>query len=155
MYRQLILGLLLMVSFTGCAINSKAARSENGTPPQHNALVLKCTIMASDFSELKDTNLTKEAAISGMKHQPSGAVKIATVEPYEFWVMAHGLKLNKPSQIINYQVAIKDRRTNQFMHAMSNTSLDSANPLKSARISLVDYYPNSLLEKGELIFECQ
>jgi hypothetical protein len=65
MRRQLIFGLLLMVSITGCAINPKASRSENGTPPQHNALLLKCTIMASDFSELKDINLTKDASIRG------------------------------------------------------------------------------------------
>lgn len=147
--------LLLTLSIMGCANNSKTASSEKGQIDPSGPLVVNCTVMSRDFSELNDTLFSKEAVLSKMKHQPGGAVNITNIGPYEFWVMVHGMVLGGQSQITNYQVAIKDKRTNQFMHALSDTSLNSNNPPKAARISLVEYYPESLLEKGELLFECK
>lgn len=155
MCQRLILAMLLTVSIIGCANTPKASHSGKETLSQHHALMLNCTITAQDFSGLKDTAISKETVISGMKHEPGGAVKIATLAPYEFWVMVHGTVLSKPSRILNYQVAIKDKRTNQFFHALSETSPDSAHPPRSARISLVEYHPNSMMEKGELFLECK
>jgi hypothetical protein len=147
--------MFLIALIPGCAHNSKASDPEKERITQPGALMLNCTIISRDFSDIKDTTISQEAVINALKHKPGGAAKVTTIEPYEFWVMVHSMMLGEQPKIINFQVAIKDRRTNQFMHALSNTSIDGANPINMARISLVEYYPDSMLEKGELLFECR
>jgi hypothetical protein len=69
--------------------------------------------------------------------------------------MAHSVQtMQDQSFINNFQVAIKDKESGLFMHALSDTSHSLIHPPHAARISLVDYHTETGLEKGELLFEC-
>ena len=119
-------------------------------------LTLACEIHFSNFKNIHQAVTTKTVILTALKHQKGGAQRVTQTDDYEFWVMVHGVQsLNKQQRINNFQVAIKNKHSGEFMHAMSDRVYsDQAQPAR-ARISLVEYQAGSLLEKGELFFECQ
>lgn len=73
---------------------------------------------------------------------------------YQFWAMSHSVQtLGKNQCINNFQVAILHKAGKMFMHALSDSRYMPDSPPQHARVSLVEYYPDSLLEKGEIFFE--
>lgn len=94
-------------------------------------------------------------SLKNIKSQKGGAVLASQTKDYEFWVMSHSQQtIENKTFINNYQVAIKDKNNGYFMHALSDSIYSpDKNPTK-ARISLVEYHPDSLIENGELFFEC-
>ncbi|MCP4117880.1 MAG: hypothetical protein GY737_21260 [Desulfobacteraceae bacterium] len=109
-----------------------------------------------DFDGIDHAVKSVEVILKELKHKPGGMILVSQTEDYEFWVMTHGVQtINGRVFINNFQVAIKDKASKLFMHALSDTTHTSERPPKHARISLVDYYPDSSLEKGELLFECR
>jgi hypothetical protein len=70
--------------------------------------------------------------------------------------MTHGVQTIGNERFINsFQVAVKHKASKIFSHALSYRSFSAANQPKYARISLVEYYPDSLLEQHEVLFECE
>jgi hypothetical protein len=146
--RLIICGLLL--SFL--SVNSNA---EKISTLKTNVLNLTCSISFSGFAEMPDTSITKNATLSAGKNAKGGAVLLTQTDAFEFWLMAHGVQtLGGDRFINNFQVAIKDKKSEFFAHALSDTSYSATQPPKAARLSFVEYYPSSLLERGELILEC-
>lgn len=118
-------------------------------------LKLQCNISFMDFDGIGHAAKSVEIILTALKHKPGGMILVSQTDNYEFWVMTHGVQtINGQVFINNFQVAIKDKVSKLFMHALSDTSHTPGSPPKHARISLVDYYPDSSLEKGELLFEC-
>ena len=119
-------------------------------------LKLQCNISFMDFDGIDHAVKTVEVILKDLKHRPGGMIRVSQTEKYEFWVMTHGVQtINGLRFIYNFQVAIKDKASKLFMHALSDTSHTPDSPPKHARISLVEYYPDSFLEKGELLFDCR
>ncbi len=155
MYRRITLMILFVFLLSGCTDFLKPTGSDKIVIPSPAELNLNCTIISADYRGIHDILITKKVKLIGLKHQPNGAVKVASYGNFDFWVMIYGMKLDGVEPVImNFQVAIKDRRSDQFMHALSDTSFDKNKPPQMARISLVEYHPNSMVEKGELLFEC-
>jgi hypothetical protein len=120
-----------------------------------SSMPLKCSITVSNFTGMEDQAQFFDVKLTGLKHKPSGAKKLTTINGYEFWVMNHSLQnTNNIVRIINFQVAIKNLTTSTFTHALSNSYTDNLIN-HSARISLVEYNENQLLEKGEVMFSCK
>ncbi len=85
----------------------------------------------------------------------TGKIGVYQNNNYEFWVMTHSIqKLNTQKFINNFQVAIRHKTSNLFVHALSDSSFNPEKCPKHARISLVDYQQGTFLEKGKLCFEC-
>jgi len=120
------------------------------------SLNLLCNITFSDFDGIEHLAKTEEIRLSEIKHKPGGSALVAETDHYEFWVMVHGMQtIDKQDFVNNFQVAIKHKVSLLFMHALSDTSHSADKSPRHARISLVEYYPDSTLEKGELMFECK
>jgi len=118
-------------------------------------LDLQCTINISNYNGVKHASITKNVSLTALKHRLGGAVLVSQTDEYEFWAMIHGVQTTGDSAIVNnYQVAIKDKGTGVFMHALSDTTHNANVRPVSARLSLVSYNKNTFLEEGELIFEC-
>ncbi len=119
-------------------------------------LKLQCNIIYNNYDNIEHTAKTVEVTLNNYKHKSGGMIRIIQTKDYEFWVMTHGIqKIHDRTFINTFQVAIKTKGNNLFMHALSDITHSPENPPKQARISLVNYYPNSSLEKGELLFECR
>ena len=119
-------------------------------------LELNCTTSFNNFDNIENAVTSSQVTLTAAKHQPGGMQLVTQTSTYEFWVMAHGVQtINRQKFINNFQVAIKHKDSQLFMHALSDTSHTPDIPPKHARISLVDYHPDSTLEKGELLFECR
>lgn len=119
------------------------------------SLHLTCNIAFSHFNAIKSAHITKNITLTQVKHKTGGMKLVSQTADYEFWVMTHAVQmLNEQKFINNFQVAIKHKSTQLFFHALSDTSHSADKQPQTARISLVDYYPDSTLEKGELFFEC-
>jgi len=119
------------------------------------SLTLLCNVSFSNFDNIEHSVKTEEVMLTAAKHQPGGMHLVTQTSNYEFWVMTHGLQTKNNQRFINnFQVAIKHKASQLFMHALSGTNHSPDTPPKHARISLVDYHPDSSLEKGELLFEC-
>ena len=119
-------------------------------------LRLQCNISFRDFDGIAYAVKTVEIELTELKHKPGGMILVNQTDNYEFWAMIHGVQMINGQRFINnFQVAIKDKNSKLFMHALSDTSHTPGRYPKHARISLVDYYPDSFLEKGELFFDCR
>jgi hypothetical protein len=119
-------------------------------------LKLECTVTFNNYDGVDNASLGAEIVLTNAKHNPGGSVQVSQTDDYEFWVMAHGVQTTNDQRLINsFQVAIKDKTTNTFMHALSDSNYSPAGGPEHARISLIDYHPNSFLEEGELMFECR
>lgn len=119
-------------------------------------LTLTCNINFSDGKALENNINTDEIRLSAAKHKRGGAELIHQTNEYEFWVMTHGVQTIGNERFINsFQVAVKHKESKIFSHALSDRSFSAVNQPKYARISLVEYYPNSLLEQHEVLFECE
>lgn len=120
------------------------------------SLKLLCNIAFSNFDNIEHTVKTEEVMLTAEKYQRGGMQLVTQTSSYEFWVMTHGIQtINKRQFINNFQVAIKHKASQLFMHALSDTSHTPGMPPKHARVSLVDYRPDTNLEKGELVLECR
>lgn len=118
-------------------------------------LDLRCSVHVSNFNNIEKATVSKDVTLKHLKHQADGAVLVTQTDDYEFWVMTHSQQsINNQKFINNFQVAIKQKKTGLFMHALSDSSYSPAENPHKARISLVDYHPDSFMEKGELFFEC-
>jgi hypothetical protein len=119
------------------------------------SLDLQCTVAFSSFDQIDDQSKSGEITLTDMKHRPGGMIRFTQTKAYEFWVMTHSVQsMSERSFINNFQVAIKDKESGLFMHALSDTSRSINHPPNAARISLVNYHAETGLEKGELFFEC-
>jgi len=118
-------------------------------------LQLQCTINISNYNGVDHASISKDIKLAQLKHKAGGAVLVSQTDDYEFWAMTHGQQTIKNVVFFNnFQVAIKDKKRNLFMHALSDTSnLPDITPVK-ARLSLVKYFEESFVEEGELLFEC-
>ena len=120
------------------------------------SLRLQCNISFRNFDGIALAAKTVEIELTELKHNPGGMIQVSHTDDYEFWVMTHTVQtINGQRFINNFQVAIKDKASKLFMHALSDSSYTPEKSPKHARISLVDYYPDSFLEKGELFFDCR
>ncbi len=120
------------------------------------SLRLVCNISFSDFSNIENTAITKEITLTQIKHKSGGMKLVAQTSDYEFWAMIHGVQTINGQQFVNnFQVAIKQKTSQVLMHALSVTSHTASVRPKHARVSLVNYRPESNMEKGELLFECR
>lgn len=118
-------------------------------------LQLQCSINISNYNGVDHASILKNVELVKLKHKTNGAVLVSQTDEYEFWVMIHAQQtLNDQRFFNNFQVAIKDKKTELFMHALSDTSNDSDVKPVRARLSLVKYFTGSFLEEGELLFEC-
>ena len=119
-------------------------------------LELNCNTSFSNFDNIENAVTSSQVTLTAAKHQPGGMQLVTQTSTYEFWVMTHGIQTISSLRFINnFQVAIKHKASQLFMHALSDTSHSPDMAPKHARISLVDYHPDSNLEKGELMFECR
>ncbi len=119
-------------------------------------LSLSCNIIFDNYSGFKDTSITKDIVLTNYKHKPGGMIKISELNGFEFWAMIYSVqKINDQTFINSFQVAIKDKANNLFMHALSDLVFTPNATPNQARISLVDYRGNGQEEKGELLFECR
>jgi hypothetical protein len=119
-------------------------------------LGLQCTVAFTHFDRIENMSKSGEVTLSDIKHKPRGSIKFTQTEAYEFWVMAHGVQsTNDHAFINNFQVAIKHKESGLFMHALSDTSHSKNKPPLAASISLVNYHTGTMLENGELFFECK
>ena len=117
---------------------------------------LQCDILFKNYNAIDHASTSKPITLNAIKHKEGGSQLVAQTDDYEFWVMIHGIqRINKVDFINSFQVAIKQKSSGLFMHALSDMNSSSKGKPKLARISLVDYHPNSFLEKGELLFECR
>lgn len=147
MYRLIFY--VLLFNFISYPLSIQAKNSSD------SQLKLQCSIHFNNFNGIEQASTGMKVSIKNVKNQEGGAVLVTQTKDYEFWVMSHSQqKLEGKSFINNFQVAIKDKKTGLFMHALSDSSYSATQKPSKARISLVDYHPNSLLEKGELFFEC-
>ncbi|GAL02128.1 hypothetical protein JCM19237_5021 [Photobacterium aphoticum] len=100
-------------------------------------------------SQLRDVELV------GNKAQPLGAAKVFSLAPYEFWVMNGAIMtMNDVSDVLWFQVAIKNTDTGEFYHAMSNERMFLSKDALKARLSLVKYHEGTMQEKAEILYEC-
>lgn len=89
------------------------------------------------------------------KHKSGGSKLVTQTDSFEFWVMTHTIQtINEQSFISGFQVAIKDKKSGFLAHALSDSSHNPKQSPVKARISLVDYAADSLIEKGDLFFVC-
>ena len=118
-------------------------------------LNLQCDIAFSNYEGVESSSISKSVTLSNFKHKNGGTALVSQSDHYEFWAMVHGVQsINDKRFVYNFQVAIKDKKTGVFMHALSDSSYKPDQAPNHARISLVEYHPDSFLEKGELFFEC-
>lgn len=127
--------------------------------PSYAALVtpldLKCGIYISNYDGIDDYSTSRNTTLMDQTNGVEGSVLISENEKYEFWVLTHGVMSRGTTSIItNFQVAVKVKATNEFFHALSDTSYDPMVLPKQARISLIKYHDNSFHEQGNLFFEC-
>lgn len=120
------------------------------------SLDLVCNISFRNFANIENSAITKEITLTQIKHKPGGMKLVTQTSNYEFWAMIHGVQTINGQQFVNnFQVAIKQKSSQLFMHALSDTSHTASVRPKHARVSLVNYHPESNMEKGELLFECR
>lgn len=122
---------------------------------QPEPLKLQCTVNISNYNGVDHASVSKDIVLSQLKHKAGGAVLVSQTDDYEFWAMIHGQQTIINMAFFNsFQVAIKEKKSGLFIHALSDTSnLPDITPAK-ARLSLVKYAEDSFLEEGELLFEC-
>ncbi|GAB1262183.1 hypothetical protein [Aurantivibrio plasticivorans] len=121
-----------------------------------NSITLDCSLSQNRYPGIEDNMSFATVALQGLKDHPTGAKKVFTLEKLklEFWAMNHGIiSQNGEGWVMNYQVAIKNTDNGQFLHALSNDRIEKQK--SRARISLVAYHDNSMLEAGEIMFECK
>lgn len=119
------------------------------------SLDLQCVVEFRDFEKVEHILKVVDVRLSQIKHKPGGHVLVAETDHYEFWVMVHGTQSINDQNIVNaFQTAIKHKNSLLFMHALSDVSHSASDLPKRSRVSLVEYHPNSMLEKGELMLEC-
>lgn len=118
-------------------------------------LDLKCGIYISNYDGIKHYSTSRNAMLMGQKNNVGGSALISENEKYEFWVFTHGvMSIEEVNIITNFQVAVKVKATDQFFHALSDTSNDPMVLPKQARLSLIKYHDGSFHEQGNLFFEC-
>jgi hypothetical protein len=153
MYKISELTVCIVVLISLMMLDLSAVRAED--IGFHPPLSLKCSAVFSNYNGVKHAATFIDVTLSQPKHNPGGMILATQTKDYEFWVMSHGVQtLNNKRFINNFQVAIRDKATGLFMHALSDTSHNADNPPEHARICLVDYHNESNLEKGELCFSC-
>ena len=137
----------LIVVFLGLSTTVMAERSD---------LKLQCSLSVNHYHQMEDSFQVKTVTLSGLKHLPTGAAKVFELPDYDFWVMTHTVQnIETQAHINNFQVALHNKHSGNFVHALSNTVFPNSADQMKARISLVDYYSDTLSEEGELLFECQ
>ena len=121
-----------------------------------DALNLTCDISFENFAGIAHAVINKDISLNQTKHRTGGMKQVSQTGDYEFWVMTHGVQSITGREFFsNFQVAIKHKASQLFMHALSDTSHSPEIQPEKSRISLVDYHPGTTLEKGELVFECR
>ena len=118
-------------------------------------LTLACVVSIKNFEGIEHASTQHDIALSSLKHKKNGAKLVTQTDNFEFWAMIHGSQ--KANNIVfykNFQVAIFDKKSNRFYHALSDENVDQNTQPKRSRLSIVEYHENSFLESGELLFEC-
>ena len=122
---------------------------------QASTLSLECYLNQGNYFGQPAQSQFRDVKLSGNKDQPFGAAKVFTLPPYEFWVMNGAIMtMNDVSDVLWFQVAIKNTDTGEFYHAMSNERLYLSKDELKARLSLVKYHDGTMHEKAEVLYEC-
>ena len=120
------------------------------------SITLQCNINFSNYDGIDHATTSRSITLNAIKHIENGSKLVAQTDGYEFWVMIHGVqKLNGVDFINTFQVAIKQKSSGLFVHALSDFNTSPNSQPTQARVSLVSYHPNTFLESGELLFECK
>ena len=128
--------------------------------PSYAALIvtpldLKCGVYISNYDGIEHYSTSSNVSLIGKKKDIEGSTLIGENEKYEFWVFTNGVMSRGTAYLItSFQVAIKVKATDEFFHAVSDTSYDPMVLPKQARISLIKYFDNTFQEEGSLFFEC-
>jgi len=148
---QKITAFLVFTLFYSSSVLQADDRSRGLAP-----LSLTCDISFDNFDSIDIAQTSKNIILTQAKHKPDAMKQVSQTSGYEFWVMTHGVQSIAGQEFVNnFQVAIKDKASQLFMHALSDTSHNPEFQPEKARISVVDYHSGTTLEKGELIFECR
>ncbi len=119
-------------------------------------LSLSCGISLSAYAGVASESHFFDVVLSHHKHKEGGHKLVLERQGLQFWVMAHSVQTLSGVEFINsYQLAVKDSVSGLFVHVLSDISNTPLVAPQSARLSLVDYHPDTFLEKGELMFDCK
>ncbi len=119
-------------------------------------LTLSCSVHSDNFGTESGLLVSKEIAIIGSVLKRAGRSLVYETENVEFWALAHMTqKLNGNHFINNFEVAIRDKESNRFYNALSDSVFSADQAPDSARIRLVHYHPGTFHEQGYMMFECQ
>lgn len=126
-------------------------QADTGFIPLH----LNCVVNFGNYNGIDETSTTRQSTLNSHKHKTGGSNLVVQTKFYKFWVMTHGVQtITNRAFIREFQVAVRHKQSGLFMHALSDMASSPDIPPKRARISLVNYHPDTTLEKGELLFEC-
>lgn len=141
----------VIVLFVGFA--SPLLAVSDSFPP---SLSLKCSVHSDNFGDESGLLASKEVLIKGNVLTHSGNVLVYETDELEFWVLTHMTQeLNGDHFINNFEVSIKDKSTNRFYNALSDSVFSSNRSPQSARIRLVNYHSVGFHEKGYIMFRCK
>lgn len=119
-------------------------------------LSLSCGISLSAYAGVESESHFFDVVLSHHKHKEGGHKLVLERQGLQFWVMTHSVQTLSGVEFINsYQLAVRTLASGLFVHALSDVSNAPSVAPRSARLSLVDYHPDTFLEKGELMFDCQ
>jgi hypothetical protein len=104
---------------------------------------------------MKEGFASKEVSLSGLKDGKNGAKQVFNLNRYELWAFTHAvIEQAGKSLISSIQVGVKNIKTGDFFHSYSNNRGMNAEKPLNAEIRLIDYYPDSFLDRGEIVFGC-
>lgn len=92
--------------------------STNSSPE----LTLSCSVHSDNFGTESGLLVSKEISISGSVLKRDGRSLVYETENLEFWALTHMTQeLNGDHFINNFEVAIRDKETNRFYNALSDS----------------------------------
>lgn len=119
-------------------------------------LSLSCSVHSDNFGMESGLLVSKEVSIKGSVLKQNGHSLVYETENLEFWALTHMTqKLNGDHFINNFEVAIRDKNTNRFYNALSDSVFSADESPRAARIRLANYHPGTFHEKSYVMFECQ
>lgn len=139
---------VLLVGFVSPSLSASA-----GSPPE---LTLSCSIHSDNFGSDSGLLASKEVTIKGSALSQDGSRLIYEIENLEFWVLTHMTQeLGGDHFINNFEVAIREKGTNRFYNALSDSVFSADRFPESARIRLANYHPGTFHEERYVMFQCQ
>lgn len=123
------------------------------SPPE---LFLSCSVHSDNFGKKPGLLMSKELSIKGSVLARGGSVLVYETDDLEFWALTHMTQeLNGHHFINNFEMSIKDKSTNRFYNALSDSVFSEDRSPQSARIRIANYYPGTFHEKSYIMFRCK